>query len=404
MSRLSGEGTMNVASRRRGLTGIAVVLATLLAAVPFSLENFDWVPVLVLGLWLMTTAIVGGLIVAAKPGNLVGSLMVWSALGVALSGLLLPSYAEHAFEQGRGLPLAEAVAWMTLWTTIPSFILFIHLLLRFPTGRLPSPRWRWASRAALACALLTSLGYALRKGPIDVVPEVPNPLGAIAPAWISAFGITVGNTLLPVVAFLAVASLFVRYRRAAIQERQQMKWFIFAVSLFPVIFLISQFVQVLDDSEEEYLGFLVIAAGLLFVPVSMGIGILKHRLYDVDVVLNRALVYGALTGILGLAYLGIVVLLQRLLDPLTRESDLAIAASTLAVAALFRPLRIRVQVFIDRRFYRRKYDAVETLDRFTTHLRDEIELDALSEDLIAVVGETMQPTHASLWLRSEATL
>jgi len=180
-----------------------------------------------------------------------------------------------------------------------------------------------------------------------------------------------------------------------------MKWFIFAVSLFPVIFLISQFVQALDDSEEEYLGFLVIAAGLLFVPVSMGIGILKHRLYDVDVVLNRALVYGALTGILGVAYLGIVVLLQRLLDPLTRESDLAIAGSTLAVAALFRPLRVRVQTFIDRRFYRRKYDAAGTLGRFSSRLRDEIELDALSEDLISVVGETVQPSHASLWLRSE---
>lgn len=401
MSRLSGERPMKVASRRRALAGIAAVLATLLAAVPFSLENFDWVPVLVLGLWLMTTAVVGGLIVAAKPGNVVGSLMMWGAFGVALSGLLLPSYAEYAFDQGQGLPLAEAVAWMTLWTTIPSFILFIHVLLRFPTGRLPSSRWRWASRAAVACALLTSLGYALRKGPIDVVPHVSNPLGTIAPAWISEFGIAVGNTLLPVVAFLAVASLFVRYRRAAIQERQQMKWFIFAVSLFPVIFLISQFVQVLDDSEEEYLGFLVIAAGLLFVPVSMGIGILKHRLYDVDVVLNRALVYGALTGILGLAYLVIVVLLQQLLEPL-RESDLAIAASTLAVAGLFRPLRVRVQAFIDRRFYRRKYDAVETLDRFTTHLRDEIELGALSEDLITVVGETMQPTHASLWLRTES--
>lgn len=403
MSRLSEERIMNVSSRRRGLIGIAAVLTTLLAAVPFSLDNFDWVPVLVLGLWLMTTAVVGGLIVAAKPGNLVGSLMMWSALAVSLSGLLLPSYAQYSFEQGRGLPVAEFAAWATLWTTIPSFILLIHVLLRFPTGRLPSSRWRWASRAAVACAVLTSLGYALRKGPIDGVPQVSNPLGTVAPEWVSAFGIAVGNTLLPVVALLSVASLFVRYRRAAVQERQQMKWFIFAVSLFPVIFLISQLVQILDDSEEEYLGFLVIAAGLLFIPVSMGIGILKHRLYDVDVVLNRALVYGVLTSILGVAYLGIVVFLQRLVDPLTRESDLAIAASTLVVAGLFRPLRVRVQAFIDRRFYRSKYDAVETLDRFTTRLRDEIELGALSEDLIAVVGDAMQPTHASLWLRAEVT-
>lgn len=398
MSRLFAERTVDVAARRRGLAGTVAVLMTLVSSVPLSLENFEWVPVFVLGTWLLTTAVVGGLIIAAKPGNHVGSLMMWAAFAVALTGLLLPSYAGYSFEQGKELPLAEAVAWMTLWTTIPSFTLFIHLLLRFPSGNLPSPRWCWASRAAIASAALTSLGYALRKGPIDRVPEVSNPLGTIAPTWISDLGIAVGDTLLPLAALLAVASLFARYRRAAVQERQQMKWFVFAVGLFPVIFMFSQLVQGMDDSEEEYVGFLVIAAGLLFVPVSMGIGILKHRLYDVDVVLNRALVYGALTGILGLAYLGIVVLLQPLLDPITRQSDLAIAASTLAVAALFRPLRARVQTFIDRRFYRRKYDARQTLQTFSSGLREQVELEFLRLQLVGVVNETMQPAHASVWL------
>lgn len=393
---------MSLSAGRRAVAGVIAVLLTLLIAVPFSLENYNWVPILLLGLWLTTTAIVGGLVMAARPGHPVGSLMLGAALAIAVTGLLVPAYAVYAFEQRDGnMPLAETAAWLTLWMTIPAFTLFIHLLLRFPSGELPSPRWRWASRLAIWCAASTAIGYALREGPIDGVPQLANPLGSVAPAWVSRAGIAVGDTLLPLAGLLAVISLFIRFRRAGRQERQQMKWFIFAVSMFPVLFFFSQLVQALDDSEEEYLGFFVIVAGLLFVPVSMGIGILKHRLYDIDLVVNRALVYTALTGILAATYLGVVVLLQGLLQPITRESDLAVAGSTIAVAALFRPLRGSVQTFIDRRFYRRKYDAAETLTRFSTRLRDEIELDALSKDLIGVVSETVQPVHASLWLRTE---
>lgn len=375
------------------------MFVTLLLCVPFSLTDFDWVPVILLGMWVMTTAVVGGLVVSGRPGHPVGSLMMWAALGIAVTALLLPAYATYGFERDPRLPGVEIAAWLTLWTTIPVFTLFIHLLLRFPSGDLPSPWWRWVSRAAVLSAGLTSVGYALREGPIDAIRELDNPAGTFAPYWVSDVGIGVGDTLLPVVGFLSVASLFVRYRKAAIQERQQMKWFIFAVSLFPVMFLVSQLVQFADDSEEEYLGFFVIVAALLFVPVSMGIGILKHRLYDVDLVVNRALVYAVLTGVLGLTYLGIVVVLQGVLGPLTRDSDLAVAASTLAVAALFRPLRARVQAFIDRRFYRRKYDAAATLEHFSAHLRDELDLSTLSSELVSVVNRTMHPAHTSLWLR-----
>jgi hypothetical protein len=186
-------------------------------------------------------------------------------------------------------------------------------------------------------------------------------------------------------------------------ERQQMKWFVTAVSIFPILFVVSQFVDQVGDSEDDYLGFIVIVVALLLIPVSMGVGILKHRLYDIDVVVNRVLVYGALTGILGAAYLGIVVVLQRFADSFTRDSDLAIAGSTLVVAALFRPLRVRVQAFIDRRFYRRKYDAAETLGEFSSRLRDQVDLDSLTQELVDVVGSTMQPAHASVWLREGAT-
>lgn len=395
-----GSGLTGAQSRLPAF-GVLAVLIVLIACVPFSLEDFDWVPVIALGAWLMTTAVVGALVLSARPGNPVGPLMLGAAFAVTVTALFFPSYATYAFESGHPeLPLRGLVAWLTLWTTIPSFSLFIHLLLRFPTGALPSPWWRWASRLTTAAVVCTAFGYALRSGPIDAVRTLSNPLGAVAPAWVSRIGIVVGDILLPLTGLLAVASLFVRYKRAQVAERQQMKWFIFAVSLFPVLFLVSQLVQFADDSEEEYLGFLLIVAALLFVPVSMGIGILKHRLYDIDVVLNRALVYAVLTGILGVTYLGIVVLLQGVLGPITKESDLAVAGSTIAVAALFRPLRARVQGFIDQRFYRRRYDAAATLSRFSARLRDEIELRALSSELIDVVGETMQPAHASLWLRT----
>lgn len=390
---------MKASHRSHGWLGVGAVIAILAASAPMSLENFDWVPVLLLGLWLLTTAIVGALIVTARPGHPVGSLMVWAGVAVAFTVLFVDAYATYAFYSGRDLPLETLAAWATLWTTIPAFTLFIHLLLRFPSGELPSRGWRWASRLVIACAAFTSVGYAFRRGPIDSIPELKNPAGSMLPPWLSDAGITVGDTLLPLVATLAVVSLFIRYRRAHARERQQMKWFILSVSLFPVLFLLSQLVQFADDTEEEYLGFFMIVLALLFVPVSMGIGILKHRLYDVDVVLNRALVYGSLTGILALSYLSIVVLLQRLLGPLTRDSDIAVAASTLAVAALFGPARRRVQSFIDRRFYRRKYDAQRTLEQFSARLRDEVDLRAVADQLVDVVGETMQPSRMSMWLR-----
>lgn len=389
-----------IAPASRGVLGVAALFATLLGTALLASVDFEWVPVVVVGTWLMTTAVVGALVATNRPDNPVGSLMIAAPLVIAL-GLLCEAYASYIYELGHpGLPFGSAVAWLTLWVTIPGFALFIHLLMRFPTGRVPSPGWRWVSRSATLSVLLTAGGYALRPGPVDNVKGVSNPLGSLAPRWISDAGIEIGDSLLPLAGFLAVASLFLRFRRAETTERQQMKWFVFAVSAFPILFLVSLFVQEVDGSEEDYLGFLVIIGALLFVPVSMGIGILRHRLYDIDVVVNRALVYAGLTAILASAYLALVVLLQSVLRPLTPESDLAVAGSTLAVAALFRPVRTRVQTFIDHRFYRRKYDTAETLGAFSARLRDQIDLESLRNELVGAVGATMQPAHASLWLRS----
>lgn len=381
--------------------GVGALALTLLATGFFA--RHDWVPVVVVGIWLVTSAVVGALIAVNRPANPVGLLMISAPLVIAL-GLFSEAYASYIYELGHSdLPGGQIAVWLTLWLTVPGFALFIHLLLRFPTGRVPSPGWRWVSRLATLALIINALGFAFRPGPVDNVRVVDNPLGTLLPRWVSEFGISVGDSLLPLSGFLAIASLFLRFRRADRTERQQMKWFVLAVSVFPVLFLVSQFASALDESEDEYFAFILVMSALLFVPVSMGIGILRHKLYDIDVVVNRALVYAGLTAILASAYLAIVVLLQSVLRPLTPESDLAVAASTLAVAALFRPVRRRVQTFIDQRFFRRKYDTAETLGAFSARLRDQVDLESLSSELVGVVGSTMQPAHASIWLRPTET-
>lgn len=392
---------MNLRARRTAIAAFGVVAFVLSLTLFLSLEGEEWIPILILGTWLLTTAGVGALVMANRPENAVGPLMVAASLGIGL-GLLVEAYASYIYELGHGgLPLGMTAAWMSLWLAIPAFSLFMHLFLRFPTGRLPSPAWRWVSRLVTAGVVLSCVGFGLRPGRIDGVPRLANPLGDFVAGRVTDAVINVGEAFLTTGGLLAIASLVVRFRRAPVSERQRMKWFVLAVAAFPILALISQFVQTFDDSKDEYAGFLVIAVALLLVPASMGIGILRHRLYDIDVVVNRALVYTALTAILAAAYLAVVVLLQGVLKTITPESDLAVAGSTLVVAALFRPIRERVQGFIDRRFYRRKYDAAETLGAFSARLRNQVDLDSLRSELVAAVSTTMQPAHASLWLRSQ---
>jgi hypothetical protein len=209
-----------------------------------------------------------------------------------------------------------------------------------------------------------------------------------------------GTFILTCVAGLTMLSLILRFRRSHGIERQQLKSFVLAVSMFPVLFLVATIAGALDSSEDDYISFVLIMGGLLLIPLSMGAAILRYRLYDIDLVINRTLVYGALTAVLSGIYVGLVFGFQALLEPFTAESDLAIAGSTLAVAALFRPVRSSIQDFIDRRFYRRKVDKQRTIEEFNSQLRDEVDLSAITQRLAGVVNETMQPTHVSLWLRS----
>jgi hypothetical protein len=259
------------------------------------------------------------------------------------------------------------------------------LMLLFPTGRLPSRRWRplaWTSTAAGAVLLFLVLLF-----------DNPDQVGGV----ISIVTVAVVYVIFTVI-LLSALSIVVRYRRAGGEERQQLKWFALAAVLIGVV--TTGHLLFLDWLLPEAFLNLLDAATITGLYVAVGIAILRYRLYDIDIIINRTLVYGALTVALVLIYFGSVVGLQYILRALTgQESQLAIVASTLAIAALFNPLHRRIQASIDRLFYRRKYDAAKTLDEFSSKLRDETDLDALNSDLLNVVRDTMQPEHVTLWLR-----
>jgi hypothetical protein len=230
---------------------------------------------------------------------------------------------------------------------------------------------------------------------------VANPLGISGSQDLFEALNVAANVGLLVVAVLAIASLLARVRRSAGQEREQLKWFAYAAALMLVAsFVGNPLAELLPPSVAEDVRNLPFVFGISLLPIATGIAILRYRLYDIDRIVNNTLVYGALTALLAAAYLGIVVALQNLV-PGADDSDLAIAGSTLAVAALFRPLRARIQGFIDRRFYRRKYDMQRTLESFSSRLREDVDLDNLRADLLGVVRDTVQPAHASLWLKEK---
>ena len=270
--------------------------------------------------------------------------------------------------------------------------LFIYVPLLFPTGVPLSPRWRRFGWAALAVsAVFTVVGW-LTPGALENYTSVDNPFGTVGAATVVQ---TILFPVLGICTLAAVASLAMRFRRSHGIERQQIKWVWAAGAMLIVSFTAS---AVLED-RITLLAELIQVAGLLAVPSAIAVAILRYRLYDIALVVNRTLVYGSLTAALAPVYLGSVLLLQLLLDPVTSGSSLAIAVSTLAVAALFRPIRGRIQEVVDRRFYRRKYDTARTLEAFSARLRDEVDLDSLASDLKVVLHDTMQPAHVSLWLK-----
>src|SRR5215211_5668079 len=280
--------------------------------------------------------------------------------------------------------------------------LFTYLFVLFPEGRLLSPRWRWIlwlSGAAIAAATLSE---AFMPGPIEGLQPVQNPLGIEGAGEVLSFVSALADFFYAALFITSALSVFLRLRRAKGDERQQLKWLTYAAALLAGVAALGVVIELSGGAGWWF--FLVILISLLGLPVFTGVAILRYRLYDIDIIINRTLVYGSLTALLALMYFGGVTATQALFRTITSQEELpqlAVVASTLVIAALFNHLRRRIQSFIDRRFYRRKYDARKTLEVFSAKLRDETDLNALTYDLVGIVKETMQPAHVSLWLRPE---
>jgi hypothetical protein len=348
---------------------------------------------------------VGFLLAAKRPRNAIGWIFLVIAINLAL-GLALPRYALHAVVTHPGsLPggvLAAALS-QTGWVILISGIAL--LLLLFPNGRLPSRRWWPIVAVAGVGVVATWVGGTTQPGSLPKpFAAYDNPLGVRGLAGVDHV-LFAGWTLMVVAMVAGAGSLVLRFRRAKGVERQQYKLFTVAAVAFPVVSLgVNAFESVVGaDSglaRDADVVFSALAALIaLFLPISVGIAVLRYRLYEIDRLISRTLVYVASTVVLGAAYVALVLGGQALFSSFAGGSNLAIAASTLVVATLFLPVRSRVQRFVDRRFYRRRYDAQRTLEGFGARLREQVDLQTLQADLVGVVGETMQPAHVSLWLR-----
>src|SRR5215210_2753229 len=347
---------------------------------------------------------VGALVASRRPENPIGWIFCGTGLLYGVQAFA-SGYADYALLGHTGsLPGGELMAWISGWIGVPVLPLAgVLLVLLFPNGKLLSRKWQLVVWMAACGSAMLALGAALGPGSLSFQPTFDNPLGlggAIGKLGPSAGGVVeilvrVGFFFVLVSWLFAVAAMITRMDQARGAERQQLKWFVYTVALLVVGFLAA-----LLGFGQHSVAWNIGIAAFNFLPIAAGIAILRYRLYDIDVVINRTLVYGVLTAALALVYVGCIVLFQGLFRALTGgTSQLAVVASTLAIAALFVPLRRRVQAFIDRRFYRRKYDIATTLQAFNVRLRNDVDLDDVADDLVEVVKETMQPAHVSLWLR-----
>jgi hypothetical protein len=373
--------------------GIALAQMTLSTVAERPYNGSVTLPVLALAF-----SVVGAIIASRQPRNAIGWIFCSIGLVVSLSSLT-GDYAEYWLARGSAPGnLAETAAWFSSWSwSLLVYVPTSFLLLLFPDGRLPSPRWRPVAWCAALGLIGFLAGYVLTPGPLEDFPQIVNPYGVDSPILDA---VAVAGAILASASMVASAvSLIVRMRRAGRTERQQIKWLAYGGALVVGAVFVGGVIAVWIGE----VGITVISLGLLGVPISTGVAIARYSLYDIDLLINRTLVYASLTAMLALVYFGGVVGLQAVLRGLTgQESTLAVVASTLAIAALFNPLRRRVQGFVDRRFYRKKYDAAKTLDAFSVRLREETRLDTLSDDLVGVVTRTVQPAHASLWLRPDS--
>jgi hypothetical protein len=370
--------------------------------------------------------LVGALVASRRPTNPIGWVSLAAGIALALFSTA-GEYAIYAFvSQPGSLHGAMVAAWLREWIWVPFVgLVGTYLVLLFPDGRLPSRGWRVVAGLGVVALVFSSLSKAFFPGSLEETPgiAIANPFGIEAAREVLELLGTIGFFLLPLCFVASAVSMLIRFRHSRGIERQQLKWFVSAAAILAVTFaatavpwfvvgvLLGQGAPFLSGQRTPSLALKVTQditsitfAGL---PLAAGIAILRYRLYDIDHLINRTLVYGSLTVLLALMYFGGVAATQAMFRALTgqeQQPQLAIVVSTLVIAALFNPLRRRVQGFIDLRFYRSKYDARKTLEAFSTRLRDETDLDAVSDDLVGVVRETMQPEHVSLWLHPDPVL
>ena len=356
--------------------------------------------------------IIGAVIITSRPRNTIGWILCAAGFCLAIT-VLAPQYLTYTLQTQPGsLPLARLMVWLDATTWPLGIVLGLTFVpLFFPDGRFLSPRWRWVAwvaMLALALCVIPSAVYlwgAIQSG--QSPQHLYTVLNSSNPPALLAAVIGVGFPLLELCVLLAVISLVLRFLRSAGTQRQQIKWFAYASALLALTLGFDVAQSLLLDSQLDILSGVLLGVAFPLLVMAIGIAILRYQLWDIDVIINRTLVYGSLTAILAAVYFGCVVAVQALGQALTGDRSLppvAVVISTLLVAALFTPARRRLQRFIDRRFYRRKYDAAKTLARFSAALRSEVDLQQLREQLITVVDDTMHPAHVSLWLHDGAPI
>jgi cytochrome b subunit of formate dehydrogenase len=336
------------------------------------------------------------LLITRRPRNRVGWLLMSPALALVVDNSLGLSLATQPAELTPGLWLVIWVdSWHWLFIIFPIFLIQLH----FPSGRPPSPRWNWVNRLAIGLGLffMALSAFTETDGPF------PNPIGFVPEAVLNGPILIIWGLALVAVAAASVISLFIRYRRSQIVERQQIKWLLYASGILVLVYAVLYFVTTPYNQGSSFASGwanLLLVLSILALPLAITIAILRYQLFDIDVIIRKTAVYAVLSALLALVYFGVIVVLQNVFEAASgQQSPITIVVSTLVIAALFAPLRRRVQDFIDRRFYRRKYDAEKTLAAFAEFVRDETDMEALTAELLRVVGETMQPQRMTIWLK-----
>jgi hypothetical protein len=395
-----------VAQRPRGHlfpigTMAAVAFAFTAVGLPMGIGTLDQygpsglVFILIFPAIVLSLTLVGAFVAYRVPANPIGWLLEVAGMAAAI-GIFGGTYVNFDHVRSAGLPLTTLIAWLASWGLLPAIgLLAIYVPLLFPTGRFLSSRWRTFGLLGLVGAAASFIAPAFVPGPLEAAPWIDNPVGIVGAAGLLDTLSAVSNVMTPIFFAGAVISVFVRYRRAGTTERQQLKWFGLVALGEVVAFVLS----IPNNGVVSDIAWMVGLALMPLIPVSIGLAILRYRLYDIDRIISRTIGWGLVTGAIVLTFAGAVFGLDTMLAGFTQGQTLAVAASTLVAFALFQPVRRRTQAAVDRRFDRTRYDGQRAVDAFAEELRDRVDLLAIQRGALATVDQTVRPTHVALWLR-----